>query len=399
MNDFIKYIREQNKRRIGWALLWLLGLFIFTCKDGKVEQLTTGVGYTVFGAALVFMAVLDHMINYLTIYRGAGDLKVYMSETVRGDGSLVRIMKAHSFDVDAYFNGILRRLLPLQLVSLAINIVFIFAKIHKVSDALIISGLVLIIPAAVNYIARSVFKYLLTHEGRRIVAVLKALSRGLFNLIKLVAGIAAALMLVILIISIVSSNIVMKDISNDEVVRVSSGADAYMAVALIASAVFIYLILDGSYHLLSALMRHIIAVFFAAAAIGGIVMFVMTASKDNVTIREDSFTVKKAGKSTDYTIDEVESFRVYEYDNAVQVELTVKGGEKIRLFDDSMDDTDAWAEKYTSDYDYAAKLSERLMSKGISGTLEERDELEKIVKNMNKKNRDGFEELKAVFDK
>ena len=139
--------------------------------------------------------------------------------------------------------------------------------------------------------------------------------------------------------------------------------------------------------------------FFAAAAIGGIVMFVMTASKDNVTIREDSFTVKKAGKSTDYTIDEVESFRVYEYDNAVQVELTVKGGEKIRLFDDSMDDTDAWAEKYTSDYDYAAKLSERLMSKGISGTLEERDELEKIVKNMNKKNRDGFEELKAVFDK
>ena len=56
-------------------------------------------------------------------------------------------------------------------------------------------------------------------------------------------------------------------------------------------------------------------------------------------------------------------------------------------------------EKYTSDYDYAAKLSERLMSKGISGTLEERDELEKIVKNMNKKNRDGFEELKAVFDK
>ena len=125
MNDFIKYIREQNKRRIGWALLWLLGLFIFTCKDGKVEQLTTGVGYTVFGAALVFMAVLDHMINYLTIYRGAGDLKVYMSETVRGDGSLIRIMKAHSFDVDAYFNGILRRLLPLQLVSLAINIVFI----------------------------------------------------------------------------------------------------------------------------------------------------------------------------------------------------------------------------------------------------------------------------------
>ncbi|MBR1674630.1 MAG: hypothetical protein IJ703_06705 [Eubacterium sp.] len=398
MDGFIKFIREQNKRRIGWIVLWLLGLFIFTCKEG-VGKLSAGVGYTLFGAGLLLIASIDYMINYLVAYRGAGDLKVYMSETVRGDGSLVRIMKAHSFDVDAYFNGVMKRLLPLQLVSMGINLVFIFVKIHRVSDALIVSGLILLIPTAVNLITRSVFKYLLTHEAKRTVAVLKALSRGFFNLVKLVAGVAAALMLVILIISIVSSNIIMKDISNDEVVRVSTGTDAYMAVALIASAVFIYLILDGSYHLLSALKRHIIAVFFAAAAIGGIVMFVMTASKDNVTIREDSFTVKKAGKSTDYTIDEVESFRVYEYDNAVQVELTVKGGEKIRLFDDSMDDTDAWADKYTSDYDYAAKLSERLMSKGISGTLEERDELEKIVKNMNKKNRDGFEELKAVFDK
>ena len=397
MNEFIKIIRKQNKERIGWIVLWILGLFVFVCKDENTGKFPIGNGYTLLGAALILMASMDYLINYLAIYKGDATAKSFFNVPVGGDNSIISIMKVHSFDADRYFNALMIKQLPLQLISVAINTIMIFVEIQKVSDSLLISALILLIPTFVNFLARSIVKHLLTHNEKRKLAVMRALSRGLFNLFKLVAGIAAAIMAVILIMAIISSKLSMDDIPEEEVARVSSGADAYMALALIGTAVFVYLLMDGSYHLLTSIKRHTLALLVGAAAVTGIVMYVYTSNYNNVTIREDRFTVKKSAKTTEYSINDVESFRVYEDDNAVQIELTMKTGAKVKLYNDSMGDTEAWKDKYTSDYDYAARLSERLLSSGVSGKLEETDKLEDIVSTMKKIDREDFRKLRAVF--
>ena len=63
-----------------------------------------------------------------------------------------------------------------------------------------------------------------------------------------------------------------------------------------------------------------------------------------------------------------------------------------------MDDTEAWSDKYHSDYNYAADLCRRLTEKGAEGKLEETDKLKKIIRDKDSETVEDFNELVTIIE-
>ena len=117
-------------------------------------------------------------------------------------------------------------------------------------------------------------------------------------------------------------------------------------------------------------------------------------------LREESFTVTRSGIKTVYELDDVSSYRIYSGpDGIIKMELSFSDGSRADLFTDSSSDTDAWRDKYFSDYNYAADIVEKLNSKGIKGTLEDRDKLYKnVTTSLDPRCADGFRAIETILN-
>ncbi|MCR4608894.1 MAG: hypothetical protein K5750_04255 [Eubacterium sp.] len=403
MNDFSKKIKRINKCRIGWIVLWIMGLLMFSLTEVRNARAHSGHRNILIGTILILVASIDYVCKYYYIYKDsfqkkAGFLWGYIYER---PSSLSDILRSHSFDVNKYSGIILRRLLPLQVVSGALLITAGLLDIFTLSDSLITAGICFMIPTIVIYSAGMLAKRNLTHNKTRLQIVFAGLS-GFYNFIKAATAIIAAFKVSILITAICSSNIIMKDISNDVVARVSSNSDKYVGTAILSFVLAVFLILDGNFHITRAAKRHVAAVFLVAIFVFAVTMFTYTARNKNVTIYSNeqgfTFTVNKDKTHTDYTLDSVKSFRVYEEDNSIQIELSTDQNTSFKLFAESMDDTEAWNDKYHSDYNYAAELCRKLTEKGITGKLEEKEKLEKSIKDKDEETHQGFIEIVTLLE-
>jgi hypothetical protein len=80
------------------------------------------------------------------------------------------------------------------------------------------------------------------------------------------------------------------------------------------------------------------------------------------------------------------------------MELHFNDGKSADLFTGSSSDTDAWRDKYFSDYNYAAELVEKLDAAGVKGKLEDRDKLYKnVTTSLDPRCAEGFRAIEAVM--
>ncbi|SEF69063.1 hypothetical protein SAMN04487934_102162 [Eubacterium ruminantium] len=403
MKELYKAIKKQNKGRVGWIVLWFLGLMVSGLKGNNYsDKISIGTGYIIFGAGLILLASIDYVVKYIIICKdeavGFG-FKRWIDGVGIKDGNLMKIMKAHSFDVDAYFNHILLRIFPLQLFSAAVYTAFIFLKILSLSDAMLAAAMCYLIPVMVILAVKILFKHTLSNDNNKTIAIIIGAGKGILNLAKSIASAVAGFMVFMVLFAMVSDKIILNGISESEAVKVSvMGGDPFVAMGVLGSIIGIYLLMDGSFHITGVKTRRILAVIAVITCISGMFVYSFTAQNDSITIREDSFTVNKDSEERVYKLEDVRNYRVYAESGAIQTELTMMDNRKIKLFGDSMDDTEAWKDKYLNEYKYAASLSEKFTKMGIKGSLEDKDRLSKIVDKLDSDCREGLEEIIEIMD-
>jgi len=379
MKDFFLEIKKQNKVRNGWIVLWIVGaLSLFL--EGK---------NMLCGMVLILAAAADYLDKYTTIYRY--EKKGFFNEEF-GSASLKNIMNTQSFDVKEYFKILSRRFLPLQIISAFIVIGTAFFKIRSVSTSLLAAGIVLLVPSVLFLAEAALFKYSLTHDSKKHL-ILDSVVKSGFNIVKMVICASMTMMIILLALSIISSNLVMKGVSDSSIVRVAYNGDIYAGMSVIASVVLVFSLLDGRFHVLKSGKRHIFSVLAAVIMIAGVILYSFAAKEHNVMISEDKIIVRERSEERSYGLEDVESFRVYSDDDALQIELAVSDGKTVKLFATTLDDTTAWKDRYSNDYSFAAEFCGRLIERGIPGKLEEKDKLGKIADKKSEKCRESFQEI------
>ena len=118
---------------------------------------------------------------------------------------------------------------------------------------------------------------------------------------------------------------------------------------------------------------------------------------DLVKMTENSIMVRKDGIEKTYGLEDIADYRIFCQNSALQMELSFQDGNKETLFKSISEDTEGWRETYYSDYNYVAHLVDRLQELGVTGTMEDLEQLEQIVSSYDQECIDGFEHFSEVL--
>ena len=107
--------------------------------------------------------------------------------------------------------------------------------------------------------------------------------------------------------------------------------------------------------------------------------------------------VRKDGIEKTYGLEDIADYRIFCQNSALQMELSFQDGNKETLFKSISEDTEGWRETYYSDYNYVAHLVDSLLELGVTGTMEDKEQLEQIVSSYDQECMDGFEHFSEVL--
>ena len=108
---------------------------------------------------------------------------------------------------------------------------------------------------------------------------------------------------------------------------------------------------------------------------------------------EDKIIVSNFDRTKEYSLSEIESFKVYEDDEELQVKVTFKDGFSETLFGSVSTNTEAFDEKYYSIYNFMEEMLPIYMENGAKGEIDKEDmeKLREIIKGYDKEIREAFE--------
>jgi len=106
-------------------------------------------------------------------------------------------------------------------------------------------------------------------------------------------------------------------------------------------------------------------------AIAGLIAFQgSSCKKERLVLRENSISVMHVVEKT-YSFDEIKDYKIYYKDSDIKMKVTFADGTTEDIFYSSSTYTDGWSERYSSDYQYMAELVDKLLIKGVKGSIEE----------------------------
>lgn len=406
--NFKKYIGKMNKSLVGWVIVWITALGMMAMSGGDNSSNTLidrSVGFNMTLALLLIVIAVDLYINkYIKFYYGSDMEKADTEDEVTFSNpnfSVADLARTHSFDIGTYLWMVYKKLIPLQLVSVAAVIVMGISKIALFStatEAAFIAGIILI-PVILTVIYRLIMGYKMYHGTRLIFNVVLGAIKGIFGAVKIVAVCVAFIMIGLVFLAIISSSVVMKGIDDSIPVSISSNTGWLLAIYIIGIVGLSLIITDVSKEAILALwvknVKKIVIVLLAVVFItAGVFSYI--AINENVMLTEDKITVKHKGAATEYGLEDINTYRIYDESGSIQMELTFNDGSKSRIFGASADDTTAWRSRYYSNYNYGAELVEKLAGMGVKGTLENEKKLQENVDGLDPECREGFDRIKAA---
>ena len=203
-----------------------------------------------------------------------------------------------------------------------------------------------------------------------------------------------------LIPAVIGHDRLMGGIADNEVACSAISAGPSFILMIIGAMILCYMIVNGlgggkrrRKMRIAALIASVILILSG----GGILFY--QSLYNNVILRPDSITVNRNGSYTEYTLDEVQSFRVYaSADDSLQMELNFKDGKSQKLFLGAAENTTAWSERYFSDYNYAAELAGKLAERGVSGSLDNKAALRRTVSTLDAQCAEGMDIIEQIVD-
>ena len=399
IKNFRKKVGIQNHDVWGYAVTWGVAMLMLLLDGERAAGSEAGMLANlqiILAVLLLIVSSNGYISKYLMLYRNTIDAKRDRSATARTGlydrEDLGQMLRCHSFDLPAYYTEIVLRFLPFPILSIAALFLFAALKVITPENIPLFIALFAGIPAIVFAL-----RYLkVSYEQEHVVTLSGKIAEGFWNfgyvLIRFLASIIAMVIVITIGIAIVDSKIMMQGISDEIPVRIATETGVALAAQLISGCALGLFLMDidrDLFHPSWILARKkIMAIMLGVFLISAIAYEVISVNA-HVLLSSDRIVVTEWGDEREYGIADIATYRVYGKDQ-LRMELTFTDGTKTDLFRAVADDTPAWGEQYTTDYQYAAYLTTALKECGITGTIENRDAQEQMVSTLDPVCREGF---------
>ena len=400
MKNFYKYVHKINKERIGWIIIWITAMLSMPLNGTETGEGLKGM-FTVCSIVLIFIAAMDYVDKYLEIDEPDGEENTLIAIYGSIYGRFEMLMRSHSFDISSYFNMLAVRLIPMQLITIVYLAVLRCTDLIAADVVVFPAAATVLIPPAVVLLRSIRFKHQLMNDRSTASLVLRGIVISLYSLARMIIYAIVSILIMFIGYSVITQDLVMHGFTDNEVASSMVPAGPSFILAIIGDMIICYIINNGLGGGKRRRKLRIAAVITALVLIvsGGGIYFYQS-MYNNVILTEESVIVRRNGNVTEYTLDDVQSFRVScEKNSSFQMELYFNDGASQRLFLDSAEDTDAWVEKYFSYYNYAAELVQRLDARGIKGSIEDREALHKLIEtSTDKRCAEGYYIIEQIVD-
>jgi hypothetical protein len=402
IESFRKYMGKSNRQLFGWIFTWITSVLMF-CISTKSESVTFEKldGFNTALAVILLLIAVNMYIDKYSKFYGSKDMDRTEDLALLRNESVTDIMKSHSFNMGLYFKALYIKLVPIQIASAVLLGVAGAFKVFPMTNAVIFVGVMLAAPGLMIFMRYLVADYELDHSfglGRKIVY---GLFKGIYSFARIFVVGVSFIMLGTLALAVFSSNTVMKGVDDSVPVSFTSNTGIFLIIMFVAAILLCLFLTDTDKELLVSSwvkVRNVLMIVSIATIIVTAAIYTYVYKNSNVMLTENSITVNNYGTKTEYTLDDIESYRVYykQGDDAMDMEVTFKDGHVETLFKGNSDSTNAWSDKYLSDYHYAYDLMCKLADRGIVGTIDDKDKIEKTVSGYDERIYEAYHDMIRV---
>ena len=401
MNNFRKYMAKANKGMFGWLVMWITGLLTMILANGNAEKYThedLSELNTILVVLLITVSVIAYIDKYVKVFFTDAKIKDAEDVAMLKIENFGEMMKSHGFDRAVYFGILVKRFIPVQLVSAACIMAVGAFDIIIMKNALIFTGIVIVVPEVIFAVRYLVTSYVCTHKVGILFNIFIGLVNGILSFARIFSVGCAFILLCFLALSLTGISKQLSGFDSNDVVRFSSGTGFILGALIIAVLILSEMITDTDKEMIfmrGAKNRKYVVAVVAALTVGLFIAFNYFTLHNNVKLTENTITVSEDGKTKEYSIDDITAYEVYGSDG-IKMKVTFTDGCVTDIFRNSTDETDGWSSRYYSDYNYAAELAEKLSDRGVRGTLGDLHDLDETVQGLDQQCIDGYNKLMAI---
>ncbi|MBQ3545036.1 MAG: hypothetical protein IJA34_08645 [Lachnospiraceae bacterium] len=378
IKEFSKLMQKHNEKDKRWSIIDLITFVLI----GIVNIGILGkFSFPVFGSIMILFFAMHYLKSYLSIM-------VYMGiDNANVNDELYKIARTQAFPVKKYFDFLRKKLVVWQAV------IFVFACamviIEKNYLGLIFAVIMGLIPSVMCDIFEKRFKKKMCSRDKALGEILGGFIIGITSIVECALSVIFITVGYFLLWAIISDGIFGTSGKNIVVYRTYEFEISFNVMIIM----FIVCLFSWMYPLRkkAKIIRIIIGVLFIALGIVDIVM------ENNMytEIYEDKIIVSDFERKKEYSIEEIESFKVYEEDDELQVKLIFKDGFSETLFGSVATNSDEFDEEYYSIYNFMEKMISVYMENGAKGEMDKEDmeELREMISGYDKEIRDSFERI------
>lgn len=378
MKNFLHYMQKEHKFHMKWLLFWIFGIFTLMFNHDVPSTMSknaaTDLHFIVAGILLA--------LGSLVFFRKYTELAPTIREKATQNDprtieivmhtNLSEIVRSHAFDVKTYFCLMIERFMIVQVVSITVVLLTGAFKVIPMSNVLFYSGMILIIPLAVWSWNMLLMDAARTHKRGSAYAVFMTLWYFIETVGTVLVLAYTFITCVLLISGLVQSNILLSGIDNQAIAKCVTN-DFVTPVLILLAFILVFFFADNNQMIIRIKWTTKKRIFVACIllAIAGLIAFQgSSCKKERLVLRENSISVMHGVEKT-YSLDEIKDYKIYYKDSDIKMKVTFANGTTEDIFYSSSTYTDGWSERYSSDYQYMAELVDKLLVKGIKGSVEE----------------------------
>jgi len=378
MKNFLHYMQKEHKYQLKWLLFWLCGMFMLLL-NGDLPSKMSEKGalnlHIIVSGILLALASLVFIRNYTELaptIREKATPDNSRTNVIYMHTNLSEIVRSHAFDVKTYYCLIIEKFITVQGVSIVIVLLTGAFKVISMSNAILYSGMIFFIPLSVWDWNMMLMDAAGTHKRGAACAVFMILWYFIETVGTVLVLSYSFILFVLFISGLVQSSILLSGIDSQAIVKCVT--DDYVTPVLILLAfILVFFFADNNQMIIRIkwTIKKMILVACILLTIAGLIAFQgASCKKEHLVIGENSISVMHGVEKT-YSIDEIKDYEVYYKDTDLKMKVTFSDSRSEDIFYSSSAYTDGWGEKYSSDFQYASELVDKLVAKGVKGSVEE----------------------------
>lgn len=379
---FAEKIKKENRMGRGGSrlavILFLLSVYMFDSWDVTSAYSNTNIpSKSGLNAGTIFIILYTVLLFTMKFYRQ------YLRITVGLSGAsfhedICEIAKNNAFDTKSYFQFIRKKLFVWQVV---IFLCIITAGIlHRDSMYFVLGFFAIAISFITGFLIQKNFEYKICNRVNIAFDVPGDILKGIICIIEVILICAYIIAIFAVILGCAAV-----DFDDSEIIyRTYTHLFVEFIVGICAilcgfTAVF--------YPEKKSTWRNLIFITIL------LVFLIIFSCNSYIDIRMDRIIVADFSGRDEYSFGEIESYVVYEDDDAIQVKLTFDNGKTVKLFSGMSLCTDAYTDAYYSEYNFTADLIRLISANGAEGSIKDIDALCSDVEGMDKELSEGLEEI------